>query len=82
MTDHAGQLRAFAKRFFLVDSLEQRGVNAAADEIERLRAALSFYGDHLSYGRARFEGKVPEVIKDGGRVARQALTSPALESHE
>lgn len=45
------------------------------DEIERLRAALSFYGDYLSYGRGkiRFEGERPEVMKDNGKLARAAL---------
>jgi len=44
-------------------------------EIERLRAALSFYGDYLSYGRGkiRFEGERPKVMKDNGKQARAAL---------
>lgn len=49
-------------------------------EVERLRAALSFYGDHLSYGKGRYviEGTVPEVVEDGGKLARRALTNEQL----
>lgn len=44
-------------------------------DIARLRAALSFYGDHASYGRGRirFEGERPEVMKDNGKLARRTL---------
>jgi len=45
----------------------------AAEEIDILRAALSFYGDYLSYGSCRFEGPMPEVMKDNGKLARRCL---------
>jgi hypothetical protein len=61
-------------------------MDKAADEIERLRqeveklrGTLSFYGDHLSYGRGlvRFEGTRPDVMKDNGGLARRVLQQTA-----
>lgn len=54
--------------------LPEDAIRLLQGQNERLRAALSFYGDHLSYGQARFEGPIPDVIKDGGRLARRVLS--------
>lgn len=45
VTNHAMQLRAFATEHNLTIQ-ERQGINAAADEIERLHAALKKFGRH------------------------------------
>jgi hypothetical protein len=57
---------------------------ALRQEVEKLRGALSFYGDHLSYGRGlvRFEGTRPDVMKDNGGLARRVLQQTAQKGIE
>lgn len=49
--------------------------NKAADEIERLRAALAFYANAANYKQLHLlnEFAVSAIVDDGGETARDAL---------
>jgi len=71
MSDIVERLRYWGKSFSL-------GMEAA-DEIEKLREALSFYAEKnswrhtISLGHPQIDGTTSAALKDSGEIARAAL---------